>query len=55
MLSSKNKSKLVSLMDGLMELGITGIDVESFKVKSDVSSKPVNEDILNGCLNRNRI
>ncbi|MFI3261122.1 MAG: DUF84 family protein [bacterium] len=53
MLSSQNKSKKESLINGLKELNLEGIEVYPYKVETGVSGQPINEAIMQGCLNRN--
>ena len=53
-LGSKNKSKKNSVLIALKSLGIEDCEVECISVPSEVSSKPLNDDTLNGAINRNR-
>lgn len=53
-LGSKNESKINSIILGLKELDIDNVEIVSVDAKSDVSSKPINDDTLQGAINRNR-
>ncbi len=52
-ITSENKSKLMSLLNGMCELGLENTEIIPVNVQSGVSSKPVDSEILTGCVNRN--
>ncbi len=53
-LGSKNKSKEEAIELALNTLNITDYGIESIKVPSHVSSKPINDETLLGACNRNQ-
>lgn len=52
-LGSTNQSKKRSVSIALDSLGISDYEIECLEVPSNVSSKPLNDDILQGAKNRN--
>lgn len=52
-ITSTNTSKINSLKNATIELGMENVEIIPISVESDVSSKPINSEILQGCLNRN--
>lgn len=54
LLGSKNPNKKLALIKALEELNIKDFKIITFNVDSNVSSKPINADIIKGADNRNK-
>lgn len=53
-LGSQSEKKIAAVKDALKYLNITDYDLECYKVNSNVSENPLNEETLQGARNRNQ-
>lgn len=53
-LGSNNNSKKRAIEKALEKLNISDFNIELFAVESLVSSKPIDSEMINGAMNRNR-